>query len=123
MAACSTPRSTRSGHRLALTAIPALAQSYSEGFTFLKAVRERDAAQAQEMVSDPNPAVINYRDDSGEGALHILVRGRDEAWLGFMLARGARLSVDGTDGNWAAVIGPNGGRGWVYARYLRPLAR
>lgn len=40
-----------------------------------------------------------------------------------VLARGARLSVDGTDGNWAAVIGPNGGRGWVYARYLRPLAR
>jgi len=39
------------------------------------------------------------------------------------LERGARLSVSGSDGNWAAVIGPNGGRGWVYSRYLRPLAR
>jgi hypothetical protein len=40
-----------------------------------------------------------------------------------VLERGARLLVDGTDGGWAAVIGPNGGRGWVYARYLRPLPR
>jgi uncharacterized protein YgiM (DUF1202 family) len=39
------------------------------------------------------------------------------------LGRGALLSVTGTDGNWAAVTGPNGGRGWVYAEYLKPASR
>lgn len=39
------------------------------------------------------------------------------------LERGTRLSVTGSEGRWAAVTGPNGGRGWVYADYLRPLSR
>lgn len=39
------------------------------------------------------------------------------------LGRGVRLSVTGTDGSWAAVTGPNGGRGWVYAEYLKPASR
>lgn len=39
------------------------------------------------------------------------------------LERGTRLSVTGSEGRWAAVTGPNGGRGWVYSDYIRPLSR
>ena len=96
---------------LTLAAVPALAQNFSEGFTFLKAVRERDAAQAQELLSEPNPAVLNYRDNSGEGALHILVRGRDEAWLSFMLGRGARPDLQSRDGTTPLILAAQ--IGWV----------
>jgi len=47
----------------------------------------------------------NYRDSAtGEGALHILVRGRDGTWLGFMLARGARPDLPSNDGTTPLVL-------------------
>jgi len=83
---------------LALLAAPAIAQSYSEGFNFLKGVRERDSATVNSMVGRPNPAVLNARDSgSGEGALHILVRGRDRTWLGFLLAHDLRPDLQSND--------------------------
>lgn len=85
---------------LALIAAPLAAQGFSDSFTFLKAVRERDGAVAQRILSNPATTAINARDQAtGEGALHILVRGRDLSWLAFMLGRGARpdsQSIDGT---------------------------
>ena len=85
---------------VALLAAPLAAQGYSDSFTFLKAVRERDGAVAQRILSNPATTAINARDQAtGEGALHILVRGRDLTWLAFMLGRGARpdsQSIDGT---------------------------
>ena len=87
---------------LALLAVPAFAQS--EGYIFLKGVRERDAATVQSMASRPNAAVINARDSSGEGALHILVRGRELTWLAFLLARGARPDLASNDGTTALIL-------------------
>ena len=79
------------GALAASIAVPVAAQSFSEGFTFLKAVRERDGAVAERILSNPSSTAINIRDPgTGESALHILVRGRDTAWLSFMLSRGAR---------------------------------
>ena len=90
---------------LALLTVPALAQNFSDGFSFLKGVRERDAPKVQELVSNPNPAIINYRDaSSGEGALHILVRGRDRDWLSFMLSRGARPDLQSNDGTTPLIL-------------------
>jgi len=87
---------------LALVAVPALAQYHSDGYTFLKAVRARDGATVEPMVTRPNAAVINAREaSSGEGALHILVRGRDLTWLSFMLGRGARPDLQSNDGTTA----------------------
>lgn len=82
---------------------PLLAQSggigFSPAFRFLKAVRERDGNVATEMTSAPGATVINTRDpNSGDGALHILVRGRDLNWLGFMLQRGALPDLRNNDG-------------------------
>ena len=90
---------------LALIAVPALGQSFSESFTFLKAVRDRDGATVQGIVATPNAAVINAREGStGEGALHILARGRDLNWLTFLLSRGARADLQSNDGTTPLIL-------------------
>jgi hypothetical protein len=97
---------------LALLAVPALAQNFSDGFLFLKGVRERDGATVQGMLTTPNPAIINATDRStGEGALHILVRGRDSQWLQFVLARGARPDLQSSDGTTPLILAAQ--LGWV----------
>jgi ankyrin repeat protein len=89
---------------LALVAVPALGQ-YSEGFSFLKAVRERDSAKVTQIVSNSSSTAINARSpDGGEGALHILTRGRDIGWLGYLLARGARPDLQDNQGNTALLV-------------------
>lgn len=90
---------------LALVATPLVAQSFSDNFSFLKAVRERDAATAERILSNPSTTAINYRDPStGESALHILVRGRDLTWLSFMLGRGARPDAQTNDGTTPLIL-------------------
>jgi uncharacterized protein len=85
---------------LACVATPLAAQSFSVGYTFIKAVRARDGAAAETALASPGSTVINYRDpESGEGALHILVRGRDINWLTYMLGRGARPDIQDSEGN------------------------
>ncbi|MBX3560780.1 MAG: ankyrin repeat domain-containing protein [Sphingomonas sp.] len=86
---------------LALFAVPSIAQmGFSEGFRFLKAVRERDGATVDTITSNASSVAINAREQStGEGALHILVRGRDLNWLGFLLSRGARPDLQSNDGS------------------------
>jgi len=88
---------------------PLLAQSggvgFSPAFRFLKAVRERDGTVATEMTAAPGSTVVNSREGaSGDGALHILVRGRDLTWLGFMLNRGARPDLENNDGATALLL-------------------
>ena len=96
----------------ALVAVPVAAQSFSEGYTFLKAVRERDAATVDRILSNPSSTAINVRDPgTGEGALHILVRSRDSTWLSFMLARNARPDTGDREGNTPLIIAAQ--LGWV----------
>jgi ankyrin repeat protein len=93
-------------------AVPVAAQNYSDGFTFLKAVRERDGATADRILSNPSSVAVNARDSStGETALHILVRGRDSAWLGFMLSRGARPDTGDREGNTPLILAAQ--LGWL----------
>jgi uncharacterized protein len=85
---------------------PVVAQGvgFSSGYAFLKAVRERDA-QAATAATQPGSAVINTRDSaSGDGALHILTRGRDSTWLAFMLSRGARPDLQNNQGATALLL-------------------
>lgn len=78
---------------------------FSPAFRFLKAVRERDGAVVTEMTTTPGATVVNSRDGAnGDGALHILVRGRDLNWLTFMLQRGARADLQANDGATALLI-------------------
>ena len=109
---------------LALVATPVIAQ-FSDGYTFLKAVRERDGAKAEGVIANPASTAINARDpSSGEGALHILVRGRDLTWLGFMLSRGARPDIQSNDGTTplilCAQLGWIEGAAQLLARHANP---
>lgn len=82
-----------------MIAAPAATQGYSDSYTFLKAVRDRDGAKVQGLISAPGSVVINTRDQSnGDSALHYLVRDRDFAWLNFLLARGARPDAQNRQG-------------------------
>jgi ankyrin repeat protein len=86
----------------ALTAIaaPAPAQNFSDGYNFLKAVKERDGDKATSIITAPGSTVINIREPggAGDGALHILARDRDMTWLGFLLARGAKPDLQNREG-------------------------
>ena len=96
---------------LALVATPVIAQ-FSDAYVFLKAVRERDGAKAEGVLANPSSTAINARDpSSGEGALHILVRGRDLTWLGFMLSRGARPDIQSNDGTTPLILAAQ--LGWL----------
>jgi ankyrin repeat protein len=95
-----------------LIATPLVAQSFSDGYTFLKAVRERDGNVAERILANPSSTAVNARDPStGEGALHILVRGRDLGWLSFMLSKGARPDMASNDGTTPLILAAQ--LGWI----------
>ncbi len=84
---------------VAVLAAPVAGQmGYSEGYSFLKAVRSRDGATVQSMIQGPGSTVINVRGERGEGALHIVARGRDLTWLRYLLSNGARPDIQDDDG-------------------------
>lgn len=106
-------------------AVPAVAQGFSDGFNFLKGVRARDGAAVEALLANPSSTVVNSRDaGTGEGALHILVRGRDLTWLGYMLGKGARPDIQTNDGTTplilAAQIGWREGAETLLARGANP---
>ena len=107
------------GFRHALTAMvvvtmaaPVAAQSYSDSYTFLKAVKERDGSKVTSLLAQPGTVVVNARErGSGEGGLHIVTRARDRAWLSFLLGKGARPDLQNEVGNTALAIAAE--LGWV----------
>ena len=96
-----------------MLAAPASGQgSFSDSFSFLKAVRERDGDKVTDLVSEPGTTVINTRErGSGEGALHIVVRGRDLTWLTFLLGKGARPDIQSNRGETPLTLAAQ--IGWV----------
>jgi ankyrin repeat protein len=97
---------------LGAMAVPASAQKFSDSYTFLKAVKERDGSKAEELLARPSAAVLNARDaGSGEAALHVVTRGRDLSWLGFLLGKGARVDIQNKDGDTPLILATQ--LGWV----------
>ncbi|HEY0148013.1 MAG TPA: ankyrin repeat domain-containing protein [Allosphingosinicella sp.] len=95
-----------------LAAVPVAAQSYSDGYSFLKAVKERDGAKATELASKPGTTVINSKESgSGDSALHIVTRARDYNWLSFLLGKGIRADLQDRSGATALSIAAQ--LGWV----------
>jgi ankyrin repeat protein len=104
------------GRLLAVAALaaatPIAAQNYSEGYIFLKAVKERDGAKVSGIVSQPGSIAVNTRDRStGEGALHYVVRDRDLTWLSFLLGKGARPDIQNQQGNTPLILAAQ--LGWL----------
>ncbi|WP_294394044.1 ankyrin repeat domain-containing protein [uncultured Sphingomonas sp.] len=79
--------------------MPAVAQ-FSDGYNFIKAVRDGDGAKTMEYLNKPGNPAINARDPStGEGVLHIVAKRHDQTWLNFMLSKGADPNARDRDGN------------------------
>lgn len=82
-----------------VTAPPAAAQGFSEGYNFLKAVRDRDGEEVTKTLNEPGSTIINTRDiTTGESALHIVTARRDVAWVRFLTARGANPNIEDEKG-------------------------
>jgi ankyrin repeat protein len=78
---------------------PAAAQTYSDGYLFLKAVREKDPEKVNQLVASSANVVLNIRDQAdGEGALHYVTRDREIVWLNFLLGKGARADIQNNRG-------------------------
>ena len=96
----------------AAIAAPLAAQSFSESYTFLKAVRSGDGAVVERVVNNPSSGAINAREEgTGEGALHILVRQRNLTWVAYLLSRGARADLAMNDGTTPLALAAQ--LGWV----------
>jgi ankyrin repeat protein len=90
---------------LLMCAVPVAAQRFSDGYTFLKAVKDRDGAKVTELVSQPGTTVLSSKErGSGEGALHIVTRERDLNWLTFLLAKGVRPDMQDVRGATALTL-------------------
>lgn len=85
-------------------ATPAAAQ-FSDSYSFLKAVRDREVAKAIELADKPGSTVVNVKDgDTGEAAIHIVTRRTDLGWLGLLYQKGANLNARDRDGNTALIL-------------------
>jgi uncharacterized protein len=93
---------------LAAVAMPAAAPAqFSAGYSFLKAVRDRDGQKVTDAIAKPGSGaiIIDTRDPAtGDAALHIVAKGRDVTWLNFLLARGARPDVRNNAGETPLMI-------------------
>jgi len=83
----------------AVLAMPVQAQFFSDGYEFLKAVKDRDGDAATEALNEPGTTIVNARDiTSGETALHITVARRDLLWTRFLIQRGANPNIRDKNG-------------------------
>lgn len=78
----------------ALLAGPLAAQNFSEGYEFLKAVRDRQGEEVLEMLNKPGTVIVNTRDiTTGRTAMHIVVERRDLTWIRFLAGKGANPDI------------------------------
>lgn len=83
---------------------PAAAQ-FSDGYNFLKAVRDRDVQKAKALIDKPGSTLVNSRDiTSGETALMISIKRRDAPWLAFLLQNGADPNMKDNEGNTPLIV-------------------
>ncbi len=87
---------------------PLAAQNFSEGYKFLKAVKDREADIVTDTLNEPGSTVVNTRDlTSGETALHIVTQRRDVVWIRFLTAKGANPNIERKDGTSPLQIAAN----------------
>ena len=84
---------------LGALATPLSAQMFSEGYEFLKAVKDRDGDAATQALNEPGSTVVNARDlATGETGLHIVTARRDALWIRFLAQRGANPNIADKNG-------------------------
>ena len=78
---------------------PLHAQSQSDGYKFLEAVKKRNGDEVTRFLEEPGSILVNSRDiSSGDTALHIVTQRRDPVWLRFLLAKGANPNMANRSG-------------------------
>ncbi len=90
---------------LAMFAAQPAAAQFTDSYNFIKAVKDKDGAKAQEILDKPGTTIVNTRDsDTGDTGLHIAVKRADSAWVGFLLQKGASANARDRDGNTPLMI-------------------
>lgn len=83
----------------AILAVPAGAQFFSDGYEFLKAVKDRDGQAVTDALNEPGTTIVNTRDVStGETALHVVTARRDALWIRFLTEKGANPNIRNKQG-------------------------
>lgn len=84
---------------LALISTPVLAQLASnDGQDFIDAVQKRDGNKATDLIQT-HPTLVDTKDDKGDTALIIVIRGEDPNWTGFLLRNHADPNMPGAGGD------------------------
>ncbi|CAN5270934.1 hypothetical protein BH10PSE15_BH10PSE15_14220 [soil metagenome] len=97
---------------LALPAVHAAAQlGQSAGYKFLQAIRDAKNDEVIAILSKPGQTIVNTRDfNTGEGAIHIVVKRGDIAYLNYLLASSADPNLRDNKGETAMLIAAGNGR-------------
>ncbi len=104
--------------------VPAAAQMFSEGYEFLKAVKDRDGQAVTDALNKPGSVVVNSRDiASGETALHIVTQRRDLVWIRFLTQNGANPNIADKKGVTPLVLAVNLGIPEAVEELIRVGAR
>jgi ankyrin repeat protein len=89
----------------AVTATSVAAQQQSQSYKFLEAVRKGDGNAVIGMLDQPGQTIVNARDiTNGEGAIHIVVKRGDAAYLRYLLAKGADPNLRDGQGDTAMML-------------------
>ena len=87
-----------------------MAEIGGPSFQFMKAVKDKDLFKANTLLNEPGAAIIDYRDpDTGDGALHMVVKRRDLQWVNYLLSRGANPNIEDRDGNTPLILAASQG--------------
>jgi ankyrin repeat protein len=97
---------------LVLAATPAAAQHFSDGYQFLEAVRKADGNKVNTYLQDKTLRIVNTKDrNTGEGALHIVVKRSDPTYLTVLINQpDVNVNIQDRDGNTPLLIAAE--RGW-----------
>jgi ankyrin repeat protein len=98
-------------------AAPAIAQDFSNSYSFIKAVKDRDGAKVEKLLVAPGSTVNGAKEaGSGNGALHLVTLDRDMNWLGFLVGKGLKVDARNAQGNSALSLAAQ--LGWVEGAQL-----
>jgi ankyrin repeat protein len=98
-------------------AAPAAAQDYSNSYTFIKAIKDRNGAKVESLLAAPGSTVSGAKEQgTGNGALHIVTLDRDVNWLGFLIGKGMKVDARNSQGNSALSLAAQ--LGWVEGAQL-----
>ncbi|MDQ0248584.1 ankyrin repeat domain-containing protein [Sphingomonas sp. Sphisp140] len=97
---------------LMLAAAPASAQQFSDSYNFLNAIRETDGSKVNKYLENKSLRIVNAKDrNTGEGALHIVVKRSDAVYLRVLLQQDdINANLQDGRGNTALLIAAE--RGW-----------